>query len=132
MHKVGERYQLGEKWGKYPMGMKVKLMVTISYDNALLSQNHAGVIEVSNGGSEWKYVTPTNFTIIDRCEDLNDSTSITFIPLRLLIPIDNDKIIIWSLANKWNVRETDYYNNWRKETFLKYGYDIHEFLYKNR
>lgn len=127
MHEVGQTYRFSESWGKIAAGTKGRLMATISYSH--ISSVYGAVVEVSSRGSAWKYSIKDNFTIVDKCEDLNDETEITFVPLRVLIPITDDNIIVWGLGNKWNVRESDWYNNWRKETKEKWGYDIHERLY---
>jgi hypothetical protein len=108
-------------------------MATISYKNMSPSAPYGAVVEVGSRGNAWKYSPVENFTIVSKCEDLDEETQITFVPLRILTPIDDDKIIVWGLGNKWNVREADWYNNWRKECKDKWGYDIHERLYtKNK
>ena len=134
MHEVGKIYKLNDSWMRYPKGMKVKLMALL--ENKFLSWDgkkmYSAVIEVSNNGSAFKYYTGDD-DIVAKADDLTEDTLITFIPLRYLSEMeeeDKDKIIIWNLAHKWNVYETDSYNKWRKEHMLKYGYDLHKMVYK--
>ena len=136
MHEIGRTYILNDTWMQYPKGMKVKLMALM--ENSLLfsldgTKMYSAIIEVPiKGGTAFKYYTG-NDTIVSKSPDLNDETIITFIPLRFLSEMgeeDKYKIIIWNLANKWNVSQTDSYNNWRKSFLLKYGYDIHKSVYK--
>lgn len=128
MHEVGQTYRFAESWGKIASGTKVRLMATISYNN-LPTSVYGAVVEVSSRGNAWKYAPKDNFTIVDKCDDLDEETQITFIPLRNLIPVIDDKIIVWGIGQKWNVREADWYNNWRKECKERWGYDVHERLY---
>lgn len=132
MHEVGVIYKLSESWGKLATNTKVRLMATISYTN-LPTSIYGAVVETRSRGNPWKYANKETFTIVDKCEDLDEETQITFIPLSKLIPVDDDNIIVWGLGQKWTVREADWYNNWRKECKDKWGYDIHERLYtKNK
>lgn len=134
MHEVGKVYILNNPWMKYPKGMKVKLMALLehkylSWDGKKV---YSAIIEVPNNGSAFKYYQGDDI-IVTKADDLTEDTLITFIPLRFLSDMeeeDKDKIIIWNLAHKWNVYETDSYNKWRKEHMLKYGYDLHKSVYK--
>jgi hypothetical protein len=125
---VGETYQLKEKYSKLPKGLKVRLMAIVTTD----SNVSICVINYSNG-SEWRHSHACRFISIESSEDLNLNTLVTFIPSSYLEPVDDfNKIIIWNLAHKWNVRESDHYTKFRKEFLDNNGYDIHENIYKNR
>lgn len=131
MHEVSKVYTLNNTWMKYPKGMKVKLMALLE-SSILDIKFKSAIIEVPNRGSAFKYYSGSD-TIISKSEDLTEDTIITFIPLYYLSEVteeDKDRIIIWNLANKWSVYETDSYNKWRKEYTLKYGYDLHKAVYK--
>jgi hypothetical protein len=135
---VGERYQLNKHWGKLPKGLKLKLMAILEYTNITIyngNKIYSAVVEIPHGGSAWKFHSNDGTSIVvEQDINLNGDTLITYIPLNYLEPLNplSDNIIIWSLANKWNSRETDSYNKFRVEWYDKYGYDIHERRYKKK
>lgn len=125
---IGGTYQLKEKYSKLPKGLKVRLMAIVTTDNNISLY----VISYSNG-TEWRHAGNCGFISIEASEDLTPNTLITFISDGYLEPVeDSNKIIIWNLAHKWNVNESDHYTKFRKEFLDKNGYDIHENIYKNR
>lgn len=134
MHEVGLTYILNNNWIRYPKGMKVRLMALIESSFTTLNNEklYSAIVEVSNGGSEFKYFNEKD-TIKVKSGYLTEDTQINFIPLRYLSPLTNDEkynFIIHNLSIKWNVYETDSYNKYIKEFIDKFGYNIHEKIYK--
>ena len=125
---IGGSYQLKAKYSKLPKGLKVRLMAKVTTENS----NVLSVISYANG-TEWRHSHTCGFIDVDSSEDLKPNILIAFIPSSYLEPVtDLDKIIIWNLAHKWNVLQTDHYTKFRKEFLDKNGYDIHEGIYKNK
>jgi len=124
MINVGDTVRLKENYNKMPKGTKVRFMAKIDFSPNWQYENKTyGAVISYHRGSEWRFADKTRFDVLELSEDLDDETKITFISYNVLEPIDNndDRIILWNLANKWNVRETDWYNNWKKEYKEKYG-----------
>jgi len=110
MLEPGIRYQLNQNWHKYPKGLKLRLLAIIKYKK--YSDVYGAIVEHPNGPS-WKYANFDDFDIIKKSEDLNTESRISFIPPSFLSVIDNYDMIVYSLANKWTVKEIDTYNRIR-------------------
>ena len=133
---VGETYRLNTNWTKLPKGLKVKLMAILEYKTLSYGggKMYSAVIEIHKGGSCWRHHSSTDSIVIEQDESLTDDTSITYVPLNYLEPLNplDDKIIIWNLATKWNSKLADSYGKWRQESIEKYGYDIHKLIYEKK
>lgn len=126
MIKVGDVVRLSEDYSKIPKGTKVRYMAKIDFSPDWQYENKSyGAVVAYHRGSEWRFSDKNRFSILEMSDELSDDTKITFISYNKLEPIDenDDRMILWNLAHKWNVRETDWYNNWRKEYKEKYGRD---------